>query len=114
MSDVSAILPERLPRAPKATASARPSVPRLHEHDLELHAQLGIGPELLAEAGVRRVDDREARERLGGNHRGDLSGVLYPRRHPLNGHELGYRVRRDHPELETGQRENKYLSSVDR
>jgi len=40
--------------------------------------------------------------------------VLYPRRHPLNGHELGYRVRRDHPEMENGQPQNKYLSSVDR
>jgi putative DNA primase/helicase len=90
-------------------------VQTLTDNDLYIFAALGIGRQTLAQAGVRRVDDREARELLGvRNLHGDLSGVLYPRPHPVRGYVQGYRVRRDHPEMEEGQPRNKYLSSIDR
>ena len=80
-----------------------------------MFARFGIPPELLHAAGVRRVTDREARERLGVKHPGDLAGVLYPRCDPETGQERGYRLRRDHPEVDTtGAPLDKYLSSVDR
>ena len=60
-------------------------------------------------AGVVRVDDAEARERLASRHAGDLSGISYP--YLRNGHAVGYRVRRDHPEIENGKPANKFLSS---
>ena len=81
--------------------------------DLALHASLGIPADLLERARVRRVTDHEVRELLGGNHHGDLGGILYPRVQPNSGKEVGYRVRRDHPEVEAGRLKNKYLSSID-
>ena len=87
----------------------------LRQADIELHAKLGIPVDLRGRAGVRRVDDREARDLLGvRNHHGDLSGVLYPRINPATGREVGYRIRRDHPEIENGRPKAKYLSSIDR
>jgi len=82
--------------------------------DLEQHANLGIPVELLAANRVRRVDDREGRELLGVKHHGDLSGIVYPRIHPVLQREVGYRIRRTHPEIEAGRPKNKYVSSVDR
>ena len=80
-----------------------------------MFARFGIPPDLLDAAGVRRVTDQEARQSLSVKHSGDLSGVLYPRRDPESGHDRGYRLRRDHPEVDTnGARLDKYLSSVDR
>lgn len=80
--------------------------------DLEQHRRLGIPPELLA-AVARRVTDKEAREHLGVKHTGDLAGVLYARLDPETGDPRGYRLRRDHPEVEDGKPRDKYLSSVD-
>ena len=77
--------------------------------DLVAHAALGITPEMLSRAQVRRVDDLDARERLTSKHPGDLSGILYPYLHPNNGHATTYRLRRDHPEMEHGKPKDKYL-----
>ena len=79
--------------------------------DLAAHARLGITPDLLARAQVRRVNDFDARERLTSKHPGDLSGVLYPYLHPKTGHATTYRLRRDHPEMEHGKPKDKYLSA---
>jgi len=81
--------------------------------DLKRHADFGIPPELLAPL-ARRVTDREARDALRVTHSGDLAGVLYARVDPVTGQARGYRVRRDHPEVEQGKERDKYLSSVDR
>ena len=89
-------------------------MPRSTSADLELHAGFGIPPALLVAAGVRRVSDAEARDLLCSNHRGTLEGILYPRVDPISGREVGYRVRRDHPELENDGHKNKYMSSRDR
>jgi hypothetical protein len=89
-----------------------------HKHcldraDVEHHALLGIPRELLA-AVARRVTDKEAREVLGGvKHTGDLAGIAYARLDPETGATRGYRVRRDHPEIENGTPRDKYLSSRD-
>src|SRR5689334_13056497 len=79
--------------------------------DIEQHRRLSIPPELLEAAGVRRVNDQQAREvlNLDGRH-GNLAGILYPRLHPLTKGVVGYRVRRDAPELEDGKPKDKYLS----
>ena len=83
----------------------------LTSEDLELHAQLGIPASLLEDAQVRRVTTDEARE-LGIRYSGDLSGIVYPRPDPLTGSCRGYRLRRDHPDVdESGEPVAKYLSS---
>ena len=86
----------------------------LRPTDVEQFARLGISPELLDAAGVQRVTDAQARDRLRVAHRGDLTGILFPRVDPITGREVGYRVRRDHPEMEDGRPKNKHLSSIDR
>ena len=57
-------------------------------------AQFRIPPEMLDTAGVRSVTDIEAREILGinGHRDADLSGILFPYRHPVTGE----RCRRTH------------------
>ena len=83
----------------------------LRAADLELHASLGITPELLAAAGVRRVSDTEAHELLSSRHSGDLAGIAYPYVDPTSGQPAAYRVRRDHPEIESNKPKDKYISS---
>src|SRR5439155_13473959 len=85
----------------------------LRPADLEHHVRLGIPPEVLA-AVAQRVTDKEAREVLGVKHSGDLAGVLYARLDPETGDVRGYRLRRDHPEVENEKPRDKYLSSIDR
>lgn len=88
------------------------------EADFDLFWRIGVGPELLGKAGVRRVTDREARDECGlefGRH-ADLSGLAFPRCHPITGDVRAYRVRRDHPEIDlsTGRPRAKYVGSRDR
>ena len=84
---------------------------RLTAADLETHARLGITPDLLHAAGVRRVTDAEARSVLTSRHPGNLQGLCYPYVDPVTGRVLTYRVRRDHPEIEDGKPVDKYLSA---
>ena len=79
--------------------------------DIKRHEALGITPDLLERAQVRRVDDGEGREQLTSKHRGDLSGVLYPYLNPITGRATTCRVRRDHPEMEGDRPRDKYLSA---
>jgi len=84
--------------------------PVLAPHDLELHERLGIDGDLLLRAGVRRVSDREARDRLSVNGQaGDYSGVEYPYIHPVTGYRVTSRIRLDHPPLKVnGSPDGKY------
>jgi hypothetical protein len=69
--------------------------------DLQLHAALGIPPQLLAEAGVRRVTHQEARRDCGIRYKSDhLEGIWYPNHDPESDRIRGGRVRRDHPEVD--------------
>jgi len=71
-------------------------------------AQFGIPPEMLAAAGVCSVANSEGREILGinGYRDADLSGILFPYRHPVIGERNGGRIRLDTPLTDGG----KYIS----
>jgi hypothetical protein len=63
--------------APIGIASADATA--LHASDLEKFERLGIGPDLIASAGVRRVTDTEARALLSANGTtGNLAGIAFP------------------------------------
>lgn len=70
--------------------------------DYEMFAALRIPRELVEEAGVVRVTDREAREEFGFRGNGDLSGIVFQYFDPstlLNGRRRWYaRLRLDFPE----------------
>ena len=85
----------------------------LTPRDLDLHAALGIPADLLDRAGVCRRDDRSARELLSLNGKpGDFAGIEYPYIHPVTGHRVTSRVRRDHPPLKAdGMPEAKYMAA---
>jgi Domain of unknown function (DUF3854) len=78
--------------------------------DFRMFERIGVPPELLSAAGIRRIGDRDARELLSLNGSyGDLSGILFPYISPQTGSRVGARVRRDHPEIEGGKPKRKYL-----
>lgn len=83
--------------------------------DLEMFTQMGVLPDLLAAAGVCRVTHCEALEygcRLDSVPGADMSGLVYPYRHPVTGHRVSARVRRDCPERKAdGRPDNKYVSA---
>lgn len=80
--------------------------------DLAEFNRFGITADVLHEAGIRRVTDREARDVLTTPHKGDCAGILFPYCDPLTGHTVTCRVRRDHPEVDaTGKRQRKYLAA---
>jgi hypothetical protein len=78
--------------------------------DLAMFAALGIPAELVAAAGVKRVDNGGAQEH-GFSRPGDLSGLVFPYIDPATGRTVTYRLRRDHPEMEGGKPKDKYLSA---
>jgi putative DNA primase/helicase len=79
--------------------------------DLKMFEGLGIPAELVAAAGIERVTDQEAREKFGIMGQGNLAGLVFPYIIPGNGdHRSTCRLRRDHPEIESGKPKNKYLS----
>ena len=71
-------------------------------------AQFRIPPEMLTAAGVCSVTNSEAREILGinGHRDAELSGTLFPYRHPVTGERCGGRIRLDTPLADGG----KYIS----
>lgn len=89
--------------------------PSLTADDLAMFARLGIPPELLAEAQVRRVTDSEARRDFGiwtADATKDVNGILFPYFIPPVTYRVGARVRRDKPEIgDDGKVENKYCSA---
>jgi hypothetical protein len=80
--------------------------------DLMAFDRLGIPPELLAHAHIRRVTNHEAREYgITGSATSDMSGVVFPYFDPTTGQRVTARVRRDRPEIENGKPKNKYISA---
>lgn len=65
----------------------------------EIGQRFRIPDEMLATAGVRDASDAEARDLLGihGYSGCDLSGVVFPYRHPLTGAAVGHRLRLGRP-----------------
>src|SRR5437667_12669433 len=84
---------------------------KLPPSDLEIFSDLGITAELLNQARIERVTDREAREKYGIVGYGDMSGVVFPYMDPMTGHRWSARLRRDNPEMEWGKPGNKHISA---
>ncbi|MGA3317166.1 MAG: DUF3854 domain-containing protein [Candidatus Korobacteraceae bacterium] len=81
--------------------------------DFSRFASFGISPDLLSEAGVRRVTDSEARDAYGIRFSAgaDLCGLIFPYFDPRTGRRVTARLRRDKPEVDCdGKPLNKYLS----
>jgi Protein of unknown function (DUF3631)/Domain of unknown function (DUF3854) len=81
--------------------------------DLAGLGKLGIPPELVAEARLRRVTDAESRRDYGmkADAHLDLSGILFPSYIPPVDYRVGARLRRDHPEVIDGKVKNKYITA---
>jgi uncharacterized protein (DUF927 family) len=81
--------------------------------DLAAFNSLGIPPELLLRAHVRRVTDMEARENYGitGPATSDMSGIVFPYFSVSTGARVTARLRRDNPEIVDGKEKNKYISA---
>jgi hypothetical protein len=89
------------------------SVESLRPADLDAFKAIGIPAHILADAGVRRVTHQEARDVCGVRYKSDhLEGVAFPYLNPDDEDVVRtWRVRRDHPEVETdGTPIAKYVS----
>lgn len=89
--------------------------PTLTESDLWMLAQSWIPPELANAAELRRVSSVEGSQLVGRNGSGDYAGIVIPYRWPGANDTREYRLRRDHPELEsrpdgTMREKGRYLS----
>jgi hypothetical protein len=84
----------------------------LNTADLDRLQKFGIPPVLIRAAGIQRVTSVEARFRCGIDTKGDMGGVAYPTFGP-SGQIVGWRLRRDHPEMERGKPKNKWITSRD-
>jgi Protein of unknown function (DUF3987)/Domain of unknown function (DUF3854) len=82
---------------------------QLNPADLTMFARLGIPAELLAQAGIRRVTDSEAREEFGIRGDGNMDGIIFPYIDPSNGHRITARLRRDNPEIVDSELKRKYI-----
>jgi len=67
--------------------------------DLEQFRRIGVTPDLLDSARVRRVTDCEARRDYGITFDGDVSGIAFPYLNPTTGFRLTARLRRDNPKM---------------
>jgi putative DNA primase/helicase len=82
----------------------------LTNSDLAMFSKIRVGPELLEQAKIVRVDDQEARELLAMNGTyGNMGGILFPYISPKTGFRVSARVRRDCPEFEDGKPKRKYI-----
>src|SRR5438034_518430 len=93
------------------STAAVPANPAPLDHsDLAGFEQIGVGEDLLRAAQVRRVTDREARDRYGMRFNGDLSGIVFPYFDPVTGNRVTARLRRDRTETDLeGKPQNKYI-----
>lgn len=91
----------------------RTSTAALNERDLQMFARIGVPPDLLEEAHIERVSDRDARERFGikGPVSKNMAGIVFPYHSHVTGQRVTARVRRDNPEIEDGKPKNKYMSA---
>jgi hypothetical protein len=80
--------------------------------DLAMFAHLGIEPQLLERAGIKRVTDRQARDNYGIVGHGSMSGIVFPYFEPLKGNASRWtaRLRRDKPDIEDGKPKRKYMT----
>jgi hypothetical protein len=89
----------------------------LSEADLAMFARIGVTRGTAVDlAGIRRVTTAEARDNYGIRYRSEhLDGIVFPYLDPETDQPTGYRLRRDHPEVDQhGKPIAKYVSSQDR
>jgi hypothetical protein len=82
---------------------------QVNPNDLAIFARLRIPAELLAQAGIRRVTDAEAREEFGIRGDGNMDGIIFPYINPSDDHRVTARLRRDNPEVIDGELKRKYI-----
>ncbi len=82
--------------------------------DLARFRRPGVLEKLMEAAGIERMTNEEARERLAiaRERSGDMAGIYFPYRDPCDGRRTSARLRRDHPEVEAGAIRNKYQSEI--
>ena len=85
----------------------------LYERDVQMFDRIGVPPDLLEEAHIERVSDRDARERFGiqGPVSKNMAGIIFPYYSHVTAQRVTARVRRDNPEIEDGKPKNKYISA---
>lgn len=76
--------------------------------NLEMFARFGVTQAWLAQAGVWRATDVEARREFLITRPGDMSGLVFPYVDPVSGCRATARIRRDHPEIDTDGKPAKY------
>ena len=86
----------------------------LSQRDLNAFSTLRIPLELIEQAGIVRVTDRQARDEYGIRGGGDMAGIAFPYFEPstmANGRRRRYvRIRRDFPEMKDGRPQKKYVA----
>src|SRR5260370_5506328 len=82
--------------------------------DLARFRRPGVLEKLMEAAGIERMTNEEARERLAiaRERSGDMAGIYFPYRDPCDGRRTSARLRRDHPVVEAGAIRNKYQSEI--
>ncbi len=78
-----------------------------------MFARIGVPIDLLEEAHIERVSDRDARERFGihGVVSKNMAGIIFPYHSHVTGQRTTARLRRDHPEIENDKPKDKYISA---
>jgi len=96
---------------PIATDALRAAT--LNDRDVQMFANIGVPIDLLEEAHIERVSDRDARERFGitGPTSKNMAGIIFPYYSPFTGHRVTARARRDNPEFENDKPKDKYISA---
>lgn len=86
----------------------------LSSRDFESLQHAGIDRTVAEHALRRRVDSFTGAQMVGRQQKGDYAGIIIPYIWPGEQHIREYRLRRDHPEIESGKAKNKYLSRLGR
>jgi len=94
----------------RAKPARAPELTEAHEEKLK---KLRIHEHIYKAAKLQSVSTAQANEHLGRNKwKGNLQGLMYPCL-GADGSAKGFRIRRDHPEIEDGEEKNKYVWSND-
>jgi Domain of unknown function (DUF3854) len=79
--------------------------------DLAMFDKIHVPVELLEEAGIRRVTNRQARDEFAFHFGGCLDGIMFPY-HVPTGERVNARIRRDVPDVDENlKQKNKYVSA---
>lgn len=101
------------PCIPQLKPSDAPCAATLIDRDVQLFAAIGVQIDLLVEARIERVTDRDAREFFGiqGPVSKNMAGIVFPYHSHITGQRVTARVRRDNPEFEGDKPKDKYISA---